>query len=82
MQKIRSILKIGASGTELCDSYGSSTGVTLEIMNGTSYILEFELRSESAGESAVLADYPAGSLQSAVCYFGLDISCANRSDPP
>lgn len=54
MQKIRSILKIGNSGAELCDNYGFFIGVTLELMLGTAYLLKFELLRDAAGESAVL----------------------------
>ncbi len=82
MQKIRSILKIGTSGAALCDAYGSTNGVVLELMSGTSYILEFDLRSESAGESAVLPAYPAATLQTAGCYCALDENSANSDDPP
>jgi len=82
MQKIRSILKIGNSGAELCDNYGSSVGVTLELMLGTAYLLEFELRRDAAGESAVLPDYSAEELNAASCYCAFDFSCQNSDDPP
>lgn len=54
MQKIRSILKIGNSGAKLCDNYSFSAGVTLELMLGTAYLLEFELLRYASGGSAVL----------------------------
>ena len=82
MQKIRSILKIGSAGASLCDAYGSNSGVTLELTSGTSYILEFELRSEAVGESAVLPDYPLDDLPASSCYCALDSGCANSDDPP
>lgn len=81
MQKIRSILKIGTSGAELCDACGATNSIALELMYGTSCILEFELRSDTAGESAVLPDYPLANLPASSCYCALDAVCANREDP-
>lgn len=82
MQKIRSILKITNSGAALCDNYGSTAGISLELMLGTSCVLEFELRGESSGSSAVLPDYPAEQLAAASYYCALDFSCFNSDDPP
>ena len=82
MQKIRSVLKIGSSGVTLCDTYGSSSGAGLELMLGTGSQLEFELRSEPAGTSAVLPDYPVAGLAGLTYYFALDFECGNNSAPP
>lgn len=82
MQKIRSILKITNSGAALCDNYGSTAGIGLELMLGTSCMLEFELRGESSGSSAVLPDYPVEHLAAASYYCALDFSCFNSDDPP
>lgn len=82
MQKIRSILKITNSGAALCDNYGSTAGIGLELMLGTSCMLEFELRGESSGSSAVLPDYPVTHLAAASYYCALDFSCFNSDDPP
>lgn len=82
MQKIRSILKITNSGAALCDNYGSTAGIGLELMLGTSCLLEFELRGESSGSSAVLPDYPAAQLSAASYYCALDFNCFNSDDPP
>ena len=82
MEKKRAILKIGNSGAVLCDEYGSSTGVTLELMLGAGGVLEFELRSDSAVESAVLPDYPIAELTGGSYYFALDTTCGNSDDPP
>ena len=82
MQKIRSILKIGNSGAALCDEYGATSGTTLELMLGTGCLLEFELRGDAAGESAVLPDYPLDELTPGGYYCAFDFSCGNRSDPP
>ncbi|MBE6355796.1 MAG: hypothetical protein E7058_01630 [Lentisphaerae bacterium] len=81
MQKIRSILKIGSSGAVLCDSYGSESGISLELMLGTGGILEFELRTDTGGESAVLPDLPLSEVAAANYYFAMDITCANSDDP-
>jgi hypothetical protein len=51
-------------------------------MSGTSYILEFDLRSENTGESAVLPAYPAAALQASGCYCALDKESNNSDDPP
>ena len=82
MQKIRSVLKIGASGAELCDRYGAVSGVGLEIMLGTGCLLEFELRGESSGESAILPDYSCADLNAASLYCAVDLHPANRDEPP
>ena len=72
MQKLRSILKIGNAGAALCDPYGSTSGITLEMMLGTGCVLEFELRREVSGESAVLPDYDPAALNAASLYCALD----------
>ena len=82
MQKLRSVLKIGSSGAVLCDNYGSGTAANLELMYGTAYILEFELRSEASGESARLPDYPAEELNASAYYCAFDFSCSNSDTPP
>lgn len=82
MQKIRSILKITNTGAALCDTYGSTAGIGLELILGTGCLLEFELRQESTGASAVLPDYPADKLGAAACYCAFDFSCSNSDDPP
>ena len=82
MQVIRSVLKIGTSGAELCDRYGAVSGVGLEIMLGTGYLLEFELRGESSGESALLPDYSCAGLNAASFYCAVDSRPANREEPP
>ena len=82
MQKIRSFLKIGTSGALLCDSFGSDTGITLELMLGTGVILEFELHNEAVGESAELPDYPLDELDFAAGYCAFDLTCTNSDDPP
>ena len=45
-------------------------------------MLEFELRRDAAGESAVLPDYSAEELNAASCYCAFDFSCQNSDDPP
>lgn len=82
MQKIRSILKITNSGAALCDTYGSTAGIGLELMLGTGCLLEFELRQESTGTAAVLPDYPADKLGAEACYCAFDFSRNNSDDPP
>ena len=82
MQKIRSILKITNSGAMLCDEYGSSAGIGLELMLGTGCLLEFELHQEATGTSALLPDYPLDELTAQKCYCALDFGCKNSDDPP
>ena len=82
MQKIRSILKITNSGAALCDIYGSTAGIGLELMLGTGCLLEFELHKETSGTTAQLPDFPAEELKPAACYCALDFSCGNSDDPP
>ena len=82
MQKIRSILKITNSGAALCDIYGSTAGVGLELMLGTGCLLEFELHKEASGTTAQLPDFPADQLTPSACYCALDFSCGNSDDPP
>ncbi|MBO5668590.1 MAG: tail fiber protein, partial [Lentisphaeria bacterium] len=82
MERKRAILKIGNSGAVLCDEYGSSTGISLELMLGTGGVLEFELHSEAAGDNAILPDYPVSELSGGSYYFALDTACGNSDDPP
>ena len=81
MQTLRSILKIGNAGAVLCDPYGATSGITLEMMLGTGCVLEFELRREVSGESAVLPDYDPAPLNAASLYCAFDFSRANRETP-
>ena len=81
MQTIQNILKIAPSGAVLSDQYGSTTGVSLEIMLGTSLSLEFDLREESAADNSVLKMYPLEKLISGAYYCAFDTACKYSDSP-
>ncbi len=81
MQTIQNILKIAPSGAVLSDQYGSTTGISLEIMLGTAVSLEFDLREESAADNTVLAMYPLEKLISGAYYCAFDTACKYSDSP-
>ena len=81
MQTVRSILQISNHGVRLTDEFGSSSGVTLELMLGTAVRLEFDLRGDSGADGGELTVYPADAFDRHASYFALDSVNRNSNAP-
>ena len=81
MQTIKNILKITPAGAVLSDKYGSTSGITLEVMLGTELPLLFELRSDTAADTTELPDYPLEEITANAYYCAFDQNC-HYSDAP
>lgn len=81
MQTVRSILQISNHGVRLTDEFGSSSGVTLELMLGTAVRLEFDLRGDSGSDGGELTVYPADAFDRHASYFALDSVNRNSNAP-
>lgn len=81
MHTIQNILKISPAGAVLSDQYGSTAGISLEIMLGTAVTLEFDLRQENNDSSNILPSYPADKLLSGAYYCAFDTSCNYSASP-
>lgn len=81
MHTIRNILKIGTSGAILSDEFGSSTGVSLEIMLGTAVTLEFDLRQNTLSPDGKLPPFPLEKIVCGSYYCALDINPVFSDSP-
>lgn len=81
MQTIKNILKITPAGAVLSDEYGSTSGISLEIMLGTGLQLEFELHRDTPTGDGALPDYPLEEISAGAYYCAIDQNCL-YSDAP